>query len=132
MNMNDPIADMLTRIRNAAMIGRREVLMPASKAKFSLAEILKREGYILNIEKKEDGIQKEMILELRFDEGNQPVIRGIERVSSPGQRIYAKKDKLPWVLGGFGVAVISTSNGLMTDREARKKKVGGEVICKIW
>lgn len=119
----DPIADMLTRIRNAQAVRKETVSIPLSKMKLVLAKILKKEGYLEKVKKKE----REIIVKLKQDG-----IEGLKRVSKPGQRIYVEKDKVPKVRQGFGMAVISTSQGLMTDKEARKKKLGGEVICEIW
>ncbi len=134
MTMTDPIADMLTRMRNANVAMHDSVLMPSSKLKESLAAILEREGYIAGFETRDDPSRPGKVLEitLKYTSERDRVIGGLRRVSKPGLRIYARADKLPRVLGGLGVAVLSTSRGLMTDREARQHKVGGEVLCYVW
>jgi len=132
--MTDPIADMLTRIRNGNVAMRDEVLMPASKQKSALAEILKREGFIADysIAKDNEGTGKVLKISMKYGEDRQRTISGIKRVSTPGLRVYRGATDVPRVLGGLGVAVLSTSHGLMTDREARKRNVGGEVMCFVW
>ncbi|MHB8245205.1 MAG: 30S ribosomal protein S8 [Acidimicrobiales bacterium] len=134
MTMTDPIADMLTRIRNANVAMHDTVSMPSSKVKESLASILEREGYIAGFETNDDPVHPGKVLEikLKYTTERDRVIGGLKRVSKPGLRIYARADRLPRVLGGLGVAVLSTSQGLMTDREARQAKVGGEVLCHVW
>lgn len=134
MTMTDPIADMLTRLRNANVAMHDTVRMPSSKLKESLAVILEREGYIAGFATSEDDARPGKVLEitLKYTRERVRVIGGIKRVSKPGLRIYARADHLPRVLGGLGVAVLSTSHGLMTDREARQKKIGGEVLCYVW
>ena len=132
MVMTDPIADFLTRIRNANSVNHEKVEIPASKMKKTLAEILKEEGYIKNFECIEDDKQGMLRLYLKYGNDKQKVITGIKRISKPGLRIYARKDQLPRVLGGLGIAIISTSHGIMTDKEARKKQLGGEVVCYVW
>jgi len=134
MTMTDPIADMLTRMRNANVAMHDSVRMPSSKVKESLAAILEREGYIAGFETSVDPRRPGKVLEiqLKYTTERDRVIGGLRRVSKPGLRIYARADKLPRVLGGLGVAVLSTSQGLMTDREARQHKVGGEVLCYVW
>jgi len=132
MVMTDPIADFLTRIRNANSVNHEKVEIPSSKMKKTLAEILKEEGYIKSFEYIEDGKQGLLRLYLKYGNDKQKVITGIKRISKPGLRIYARKDQLPRVLGGLGIAVISTSHGIMTDKEARKKQLGGEVVCYVW
>jgi small subunit ribosomal protein S8 len=134
MTMTDPIADMLTRIRNANMTKRDLVTMPNSKLKERLAEVLEREGFIDSHEVKQNPRGAGQILEirLRYSEDRERTISGIERVSKPGLRVYVGARNLPRVLGGLGVAVLSTSKGLMTDKEARKARVGGEVLCRVW
>lgn len=129
--MTDPIADFLTRIRNAASAGHRMVDVPASKMKAGLAAILKEQGYITDYERVDDGPQGVIRMRLRYVDGT-PAMLGLRRVSRPGLRRYAKVDDLPRVRNGLGIAVISTSHGLMTDKEARRKKVGGEVLCYVW
>ncbi|MBQ7994044.1 MAG: 30S ribosomal protein S8 [Solobacterium sp.] len=132
MNMTDPIADMLTRIRNGYQAKMTAVdVAPYSKVKAEIAKILKKEGYIENYATEGDGIEKKLVVTLRYVNGEK-VVRGIKRISKPGLRIYAKGDNLPRVLNGLGVAIISTSEGMMTDKEARKKHIGGEVIAYVW
>jgi len=133
MVVNDPIADMLTRIRNAQIAKHDTVPIPASNAKKAIARILLEEGYIKAFEKIEDGVQGQIKLTLKYVNGKQqPVIAGLKRISKPGLRVYAGCEDLPKVLGGLGVAIISTSRGLMTDRKARQDKLGGEVLAYIW
>lgn len=132
MVMTDPIADMLTRIRNANNAGHANVEIPSSNIKKSIAEILLQEGYIKAFDIKDDGKQGTLTVNLKYLDDKQKVIRGIKRISKPGLRIYANKDELPRVLNGLGIAIISTSNGIMTDKAARKNGVGGEVICYVW
>ena len=129
--MTDPIADMLTRIRNANQAKHEVVEMPASRLKLEILEVLKNEGYITEYEKVEDGKQGVIKVTLKYV-NKERVIKGIKRISKPGLRVYAKSTELPQVLNGLGVAIISTSNGVMTDREARKNKLGGEVIAFVW
>ena len=130
MGMTDPIADMLTRIRNANQMKNETVVMPSSKMKVEIAKILKAEGYINGFETKGD-VKKELTLSLKYV-GNDRAITGLKRISKPGLRVYAEKENLPRVLNGLGIAIISTSNGLLTDKEARKANVGGEVVAYIW
>jgi small subunit ribosomal protein S8 len=127
----DPIADMLTRIRNGASSKKKEVELPYSKLKHSLAEILKNEGYIADVSVKE-GRLKDLVIKLKYDDKGEAIISGIKRVSKPGQRMYVPTDKVPRTNGGLGISILSTSRGLMTDKEARKQKAGGEVICQVW
>lgn len=130
--MVDPISDMLTRIRNAQAVKKSEVLIPASKIKLEIAKILKKEGFVEDIKEEEINSEKLIKISLKYLKTGEPVIQGIQRVSKPGCRIYAKRDKLPRVLGGLGIAIISTSRGLVTDKEARRRKLGGEILCKVW
>jgi small subunit ribosomal protein S8 len=130
--MTDPVADFLTRIRNANMIYQEEVVVPASKVKRAMAEILKNEGYIKSYEYIEDNKQGMIKLYLKYGPNREKVITGLKRISRPGLRIYAKKGEVPKVLGGLGMAIISTSKGILTDKQARREGVGGEVICYIW
>jgi len=130
--MTDPIADFLTRIRNANQIYRDRVEIPASKTKKALAEILKSEGFIRNYEYIDDGKQGILRLYLKYGPNREKVITGLRHISKPGLRVYVKKDEIPRVLGGLGVAVLSTSKGLMTDKQARREGLGGEVICYVW
>ena len=133
MIVNDPIADMLTRIRNAQVAKHDSVVMPASNAKKAIAKILLDEGYIKTYEKIDDGVQGQIKLTLKYVNGKQqPVIAGLKRISKPGLRVYAKCKELPKVLGGLGVAIVSTSRGLMTDKNARSNNLGGEVLAYIW
>ena len=128
----DPIADMLTRIRNANTVSHEKVEMPSSKLKVELAKLLKSEGYIVDYEVKEVGKFKVLEIALKYDESGKPVISKLQRVSKPGLRNYSKAKNLPQVLGGMGIAIVSTSKGLMTDRKARKENIGGEVLCYVW
>jgi small subunit ribosomal protein S8 len=130
--MTDPIADMLTRIRNANSAGHKTVEVPASKIKKSIAEILKDEGYINGFEVKEDGKQGVIDIEMKYGPENEKVITGIKKISKPGLKVYAKANEVPRVLGGLGIAIISTSNGVISDKKARELGVGGEVICYVW
>ena len=132
MVMTDPIADMLTRIRNANQMKHLTVLVPASKIKLEILNVIKEEGYIEDVEFVEDGKQGTIKVTLKYTEKKERVIKGITRISKPGLRVYAKSTEMPKVLNGLGVAVVSTSNGVMTDREARQKNLGGEVIAYIW
>lgn len=129
---SDPIADFLTRIRNAGMVYHDKVEIPGSNMKKSLAEVLKQEGYIKDYEIIADNKQGMLRLYLKYGPNRERVITGLKRISRPGLRVYAKRDQIPKVLGGLGVAVISTSKGIMPDRQARKEGLGGEVICYIW
>lgn len=132
MVMTDPIADFLTRIRNANMVYMDKVEIPASKTKKGLAEILKEEGFVKDVEYIEDGKQGVIRVYLKYGANREKVINGLKRISKPGLRVYAGKDELPRVLGGLGIAIISTSKGLMIDKKARKEGLGGEVICYVW
>ena len=133
MTMTDPVADMLTRIRNANTAGHASVDVPASKIKKNIAEILVKEGYVKSCEVVEgEGVQATLRIEMKYGAGKSKVISGIKRISKPGLKVYAQKDELPKVLGGLGIAIISTSKGLVTDKEARALGVGGEVICYVW
>ena len=134
MTMTDPIADMLTRIRNANVAMHDDVTMPSSKLKESLALLLEKEGYITSFAAADrDGRPgRDLTIQMKYSPERQRVISGLKRVSSPGLRVYRKADEVPRVLGGLGVAVLSTSQGLMTDREARKRHVGGEILCYVW
>ena len=132
MSMTDPIADMLTRIRNANQVSHTSVEMPSSKLKVQLAKLLKEEGYIADYEEKSEGKFKVLSITLKYDAKNKPIITKLERVSKPGLRSYSKAKNLPKVLGGMGIAVVSTSKGLLTDRKARKENLGGEVVCYVY
>ena len=131
MSMQDPLADMFTRIRNAQARAKSSVVMMSSKKKVAVAEVLKKEGYISDFEIESEGLKEQLIVHLKYYEGS-AVIESIQRVSKPGLRIYRSKDELPIVIGGLGVAIISTSAGLMSDREARAKGMGGEVLCAVY
>lgn len=128
----DPIADMLTRIRNANMVSHETVEMPSSKLKIELAKLLKDEGYIVDYSVKTEGKFSFLTIILKYDEKHKPVISNLKRMSKPGLRSYCKSKNLPQVFGGLGVAIISTSKGLMTDRKARKENLGGEILCYVW
>lgn len=132
MHITDPIADMLTRIRNANNQRHATVDVPASNMKKAIAKILLDEGYVKNVEYIEDGTQGVIRITLKYAENKQKVLTGLKRVSKPGLRIYASKEELPQVLKGLGIAIISTSKGIMTDKEARRQNVGGEVLAFIW
>ncbi len=130
MSMSDPIADMLTRIRNAQMANHEKVVVPSSKLKKALLDVLSAEGYINGYEVKDNGGKPELVINLKYYQGK-PVIAEVKRVSRPGLRVYKKKDELPKVMGGLGIAIVSTSKGVMTDHQARKAGLGGEVVCTV-
>ena len=132
MSMTDPVADMLTRIRNALRASHEIVNIPSSKLKINLANVLKSEGYIKNLRIISDGQHRYIRLFLKFDKDGVPIIEGLKRISKPSCRVYAGYDEIPEVLNGYGVNIVSTSKGIMTDREARKQKVGGEILCAVW
>jgi small subunit ribosomal protein S8 len=132
MMITDPIADMLTRIRNGNMVRHASVDVPASNTKKRLAEILQEEGFIKSYDVIDDGKQGIIRVQLKYGENKERVITGLKRISKPGLRVYAKRNEIPKVLGGLGIAVVSTSNGIITDKEARKLGVGGEVLCYVW
>lgn len=132
MLVTDPIADMLTRIRNALVAKHEDVHIPASTLKKAIAEILLAEGYIKGFDLRQDGVAKYIRITLKYGPNKTRVITGLKRISKPGLRVYARKDKLPKVLNGLGIAILSTSRGIMTDREARKQGIGGEVLAYIW
>lgn len=132
MAMTDPIADMLTRIRNANSVYHESVAIPGSKIKTAIAEVLKKEGFIKDYSFKEDGKQGLLVIQLKYGSKREHVISGLKRVSKPGLRQYAKRDELPRVYGGLGISVISTSRGIMSDKEARKAGLGGEVLAFVW
>ncbi|MBU1536315.1 30S ribosomal protein S8 [Myxococcota bacterium] len=132
MSMTDPIADFLTRIRNGLKAGKTQVGMPSSKMKKNLASVLQKEGFIRSFATESSGSFETLIVELKYDEANRPAIEGLKRISKPGRRIYAKQDELPKIRYGLGIAIITTSRGVMTDKEARTQNIGGEVICSIW
>ena len=132
MAMSDPLADMLTRVRNACMVKFDTVDIPLSKVKVNVAKILKEEGYINDYHIQEGGVQGVLRIDLKYSQSQDRVITGIRRVSKPGRRIYVNADNIPKVMSGLGVGIISTSKGLMTDRQARKMRVGGELLCEVW
>ena len=133
MAANDTISDMLTRIRNSCMAQHTTTKVPATKMTHSIAKVLKDEGFIGEFEQEGEGIRKYLVISLKYKGKNrQPIIKYLKRVSKPGLRVYKNRKELPRVLGGIGIAIISTSSGIMTDREARKKGIGGEVLCYVW
>lgn len=132
MNINDPIADMLVRINNARTVYGEEVEVPFSKMKESISQILQKEGFIYGYTTQNNDTHKNLVLKLKYGPDKEHVISGLKRVSKPGLRVYRGSDELPKVLGGLGIAIISTSRGIMTDKEARKENLGGEVLCYIW
>ncbi|AKG05581.1 MULTISPECIES: 30S ribosomal protein S8 [Salimicrobium] len=132
MTMTDPIADMLTRIRNANMVRHEKLELPASNLKREIADILKREGFIRDYEQVEDGKQGILRIFMKYSQTEQKVISGIKKISKPGLRVYAQADEVPRVLNGLGIAVVSTSKGVLTDKEARAQAIGGEVLAYIW
>lgn len=133
MTVSDPIGDMITRIRNAQMAKHSYLVMPSSRIKKAIAELLVHEGYVGKIEEiNTDSAQPQLRINLKYDDARKPVITNLKRVSKPGRRIYKGKDEIPWVLSGVGVAILSTSRGVVTDRQARRMGVGGEVLCYVW
>lgn len=130
MSMTDPVADMLTRIRNGQSAGKKNIVQPSSKLKMAIAKVLKEEGFIIDYRTEKSGNHNAMTIELKYYRGS-PVIEKIQRVSRPGLRIYKSKDELPKVLGGMGIAIVSTSKGVMTDRAARSQGHGGEILCTV-
>ena len=132
MSMSDPLADMLTRIRNGAKARFETVEMPLSKLKVNVAKVLKEEGYIIDFQILEQGVQGTLKIDLKYGQNNEQVITGIKRVSKPGLRQYKKNDHIPKVMTGLGVGILSTSQGVITDREARSRGIGGELLCEVW
>ena len=134
MNVTDPIADMLTRIRNASSARHKELTLPSSRVKREIARILVDEGFIESFETRSvpESVQEQLVLRLKYVEGKTPVVTGLKRISKPGLRVYARKTEIPRVLGGLGLAILSTSHGIMTGTEARKQNLGGEVLCYVW
>lgn len=128
----DPISDFLTQIRNASRAGRPHVTVPGSKAALRITEILKEEGFIENFKSAQDGVKQFIRIHLKYGRSKQPMIRSVLRVSRPGLRYYVNREEIPRVLGGLGIAILSTSKGVMTDRKARTQKIGGELLCKVW
>ena len=129
--MTDPIADMIIRIKNALLAGHKQVAIPYSKMKKSMAEILEKEGYIEGVSVDESGVFPELVVTLKY-KGKVPVINDVKRLSKPGRRLYAPTKKIPRALGGYGITIVSTSKGIMTDTEARKQNIGGELVCQVW
>lgn len=132
MAANDTIADMLTRIRNANLARHQTTQVPATRMTRNIARVLKDEGYITDVEENGEGVKRNLVLSLKYKKNRQPLITTLKRVSKPGLRVYSNHKELPRVLGGIGIAIISTSSGIMTDREARRQGLGGEVLCYIW
>ncbi|MDP9272780.1 MAG: 30S ribosomal protein S8 [Chloroflexota bacterium] len=132
MNSTDPIADMLTRIRNASAARHKELTIPSSKVKREIARILADEGFIDSWSTAANGVQDQLTVRLKYVEGRTPVVSGLKRISKPGLRVYARKTEIPRVLGGLGLAILSTSRGIMTGSQARKLNLGGEVLCYVW
>ncbi|MBU4230682.1 MAG: 30S ribosomal protein S8 [Deltaproteobacteria bacterium] len=132
MSMTDPLADMLTRIRNAGMVKFETVEMPLSKVKTGVAAILKKEGFINDYQVLDTDTQGVLRIEMKYDQNNERIITNLKRVSKPGRRIYVKHDQIPKVMSGLGIAIISTSKGIFTDKEARAMKIGGELLCEVW
>ena len=132
MQITDPIADMLTRLRNASMARHSSVVMPSSKIKEAIATILKSEGFIQDFEVLQDGVKKTLRLQLKYTTDRQSVVSGLKRISRPGRRVYAGRDEIPLVLSGMGVAIMSTPKGVMTGKDARRQGVGGEVLAYVW
>ena len=132
MAMTDPVADLLTRVRNACMVKFDSVEIPLSSLKVDVAKILKDEGYISDYHVQKDDVQGVLRIELKYDQNHQGVISGLRRVSKPGRRVYVKSDNIPKVMSGLGISIISTSKGVMTDQQARKMRVGGELLCEVW
>jgi len=130
--MTDPLADMLTRIRNAAMVKFESVEIPLSKMKTGVAEILKKEGFISGYQVENDGVQGVLRIEMKYDQNHMNVITNLKRVSKPGRRIYVQHDEIPKVMSGLGISIISTSRGIVSDRDARAMKIGGELLCEVW
>lgn len=130
--VNDPIADMLTRIRNASLVQHTQVVMPSSKIKVGLAKILTEEGLVKDYSVTDDVPQPKLVVTLKYSGRGKPVISGLERVSKPGRRVYKGYQEIPWVRSGLGISILSTPKGLMTGRQARREKVGGELLCNIW
>jgi len=131
-NVKDPIADFLSQVRNAQMADHSEVTIPGSKVKYQMAEILDEQGYVSDAEWLDEGPQGTIRIELRYDGDEEPIIRGLERVSKPSRRVYVGADEIPEVLNGLGIAILSTSHGVVTDRQARRANVGGEYMCKVY
>jgi len=132
MNISDPIADMLTRVRNASRARHTEVIVPASRTKREIARILKDEGFIADVQEEQEGTMPVLRITLKYVDGKVPVVMGLKRISKPGLRVYARKTDIPRVLGGLGIVIVSTSAGIMTGQQARKAQLGGEVLAYVW
>jgi len=132
MNVSDPIADMLTRVRNASRARHTEVIVPASRTKREIARILKEEGFIADVSEERDGPTQLLRLQLKYVDGKVPVVSGLKRISKPGLRVYARKTDIPRVLGGLGLVIVSTSKGIMTGTQARQAELGGEILAYVW
>ncbi|HEX2142027.1 MAG TPA: 30S ribosomal protein S8 [Candidatus Limnocylindria bacterium] len=132
MTTTDPITDLLTRIRNASAARHTEVTLPSSRVKREIARILAEEGFVGGVSTSQDGVQEMLTVQLKYVEGRTPVVTGLKRISKPGLRVYARKTEIPRVLGGLGMAILSTSQGIMTGSQARKLNLGGEVLCYVW
>lgn len=132
MNTSDPIADMLTRIRNASAARHPDLTLPSSRVKREIARILVEEGFVESFSTQQDAVQEMLTVQLKYVEGRTPVVSGLKRISKPGLRVYARKTEIPRVLGGLGLAILSTSHGIMTGSQARKLNLGGEVLCYVW
>ena len=130
--VNDPIADMLTRIRNAGLVQHSQVVMPASNIKVGIAKILTAEGFIQSFHVTDERPQANLVLKLKYSGKGEPIINGLERVSRPGRRVYSSAQNIPWVRSGLGINIVSTPQGLMTGRKARRAKIGGEILCNVW
>jgi len=130
--VTDPISDLLTRLRNASMVSKPSVSVPHSNFKLDLAKLLKNEGYVSDVKVSGEGVEKSIYIDMKYSEEGMSVISGMNRLSKPGQRVYSSFDKLPRNNGGLGTVIVSTSRGLLTDSEARKRKLGGELICEVW
>ncbi len=130
--VNDPIADLLTRIRNGLMVRQKQIVVPSSKVKVAVARILKEEGFIRDYEVTRDVVQPQLRILLKYDRDRHSVITNLKRVSTPGRRVYVKHNEIPWVLSGLGIAVMSTPQGIMTGQRARRQGLGGEVLCYVW
>jgi small subunit ribosomal protein S8 len=130
--ISDPIADLLTRIRNGIMVRQKQIVVPSSKVKVAVARILKEEGFIRDYEVTRDVVQPQLRILLKYDRDRHPVITDLQRISKPGRRVYVKRNEVPWVLSGLGIAVLSTPQGIMTGQRARRLGLGGEVLCYVW
>ena len=132
MAATDTISDMLTRIRNACLVGHTKTKVPTTKMTRSIAKVLQEEGFIEDFVEEGEGIKKHLVISLKYKKNRQPIIKTLKRISKPGLRVYSNRKELPKVLGGIGIAIVSTSRGIITDREARRQGIGGEVLCHVW